>query len=341
MLDFSNQVGTLPQANSSSQEKNQSQAEPLHAPVVIAIPAYNEERFVGSVVIQALNYTSCVLVVDDGSQDATAAIASKAGAIVISHPANQGKAHAVNTAMEWARRNSAQAIVFIDGDGQHKPSEIDTVLAPVLSGEADIVIGSRFLSIKSKIPFYRRLGQHALTAVTNMATSTTVTDSQSGFRAFSRRAIEDLHFSGNGFSVESEMQMLVKVHKLRLCEVPVSVIYQEKAKRNPVNHGLQIVSNIVRLAGQHRPLLFFSVTGLLFLVPGIIWSLIIVDIYARSRQLAIGYALIDVILIILGILSVFVGLILHSIRAFFLDLKKTVLRSTNPLPFYSQKDEEQ
>src|SRR4051812_31722391 len=137
--------------------------------VAVAIPAYNEERFIGSTVLQALQYAPRVVVIDDGSSDATAQIAHWAGAEVIQHEGNRGKSEAVNTALAWARSHDVDALVLVDGDGQHKPGEIAQVLDPVLDGEADLVIGSRFLSVKSRIPIYRTIGQHALTAVTNLA----------------------------------------------------------------------------------------------------------------------------------------------------------------------------
>jgi glycosyltransferase involved in cell wall biosynthesis len=275
-------------------------------------------------VIQALRYSSNVIVVDDGSSDATAYIAAQAGAKVLRHTSNKGKSEAVNTALMWARQSQSSALVFIDGDGQHNPDEIEQVLAPVLRGEADIVVGSRFLSIKSHIPPYRKVGQHALTAATNMASTVSVTDSQSGFRAFSRKAIESLHFNGTGLSVESEMQFQAKEHSLVISEVPISVVYAEKAKRNPFAHGMQILSNILKLVGQHRPLLFFGIQGFLLLLGGAFMSAVTIETFARTQVLAVGYALISVLLVILGIITLFVGLILHSIRSFFLDLKRAV-----------------
>jgi len=306
--------------------------------VAVVIPAYNEARFIGSVVIQSLRAFPNVLVIDDGSSDETAYVAEKAGARVIRHLTNQGKSQAVNTALEWARRNTVNALVILDGDGQHNPDEIKSVLAPILENKADLVVGSRFMSIKSKIPIYRRFGQHALTAATNLASRVNVSDSQSGFRAFSRQAIELMHFRGTGLSVESEMQFLVKEHALTILEVPISVVYEEKAKRNPFAHGVQIISNIVGLIGQNRPLFFFGFPGLVSLVLGVIWSLITLEIYSRTHELAIGYALIDVMLIILGILSIFVGLILHSVRAFFLDMKKIIVRQGGPIHTPSEKE---
>ncbi len=292
--------------------------------VTVAIPAFNEERFIGSVVIKALQYTDDVIVIDDGSSDSTIYIAEQAGAKVLRHETNKGKSEAVNSALVYARRNGSDALVFIDGDGQHKPDEINQVLAPVLRREADMVVGSRFLSIKSDIPSYRKVGQHAFTTVTNVAANVPVTDSQSGFRAFSRKAIEVLHFNGTGLSVESEMQFQAKEHNLIIAEVAISVVYAEKAKRNPFAHGMQILSNIVKLVSQHRPLFFFSLQGFLFLLAGCFMGLVTIDIFARTQVLAIGYALISVLFVTLGIITLSVGLLLHSIKNSFLDLKKAV-----------------
>lgn len=293
--------------------------------VAIAIPAYNEERFIGSVVIQARRYTPDVVVIDDGSHDATSHIAEEAGATVIRHQRNGGKSEAVNSALKWARRNGTECLVFIDGDGQHRPDEIEKVVAPVLAAEADMVIGSRFLSVKSHIPAYRKIGQLGFTAVTNMASTVHVTDSQSGFRAFSRKAIEALHFSGTGLSVESEMQFQAKEHDLTIVEVPISVVYAEKAKRNPFAHGMQILENVLKLVGLHRPLFFFGMQGLLMLIAGAFLSAVTVAIYGATRELAVGYALISVLLLMVGTLSMFVGLILHAVRSNFVDLKKVLL----------------
>jgi glycosyltransferase involved in cell wall biosynthesis len=295
------------------------------SPIAIAIPAYNEERFVGSLVIQALRYTPNVVVIDDGSKDATAYIAERAGALVIRHPQNGGKSEAVNSALRWARDTDTQCLVFIDGDGQHRPDEIDKVVGPVLGGEADMVIGSRFLSVKSRIPAYRKIGQAGFTALTNVASAVSVTDSQSGFRAFSRKAIEVLNFNGTGLSVESEMQFQAKEHGLSIVEVPISVVYAEKAKRNPLAHGMQLIENILHLVGLHRPFFFFGIQGLMMLIAGAFLSTVTVTTYSSTRELAVGYALISVLLLILGMLSVFVGLILHAVRSNFVALNKLLL----------------
>src|ERR1051326_4644352 len=217
------------------------------ASALVAIPAYNEARYIGSLVLKlrAANYP--VLVIDDGSSDKTAEVAAAAGAVVVRHATNSGKAAAVRTAFEHAREMEVDALVLIDGDSQHDPSEVEQVLEPVMTGRADMVVGSRFAGRTSTIPRWRRLGQHSLTMATNIGSGVRVTDSQSGFRAFSRRAIEGMRLLHVGFSVESEMQFEVRALGLTVEEVPISVHYQLAVKRNPLKQGLNVVDAVLRL----------------------------------------------------------------------------------------------
>jgi glycosyltransferase involved in cell wall biosynthesis len=290
-------------------------------PVVAAIPAYNEERFIGSVVLWAKRFVDLVLVIDDGSTDRTSELAEAAGAIVCRQEMNRGKGQAVNVAFREARRLRASALVLIDGDGQHRPEEIATVLEPVLAGTADMVVGSRFLTVRSSIPAYRKVGQHALTLATNLGSGVRLTDSQSGFRAFSRAAIDALSFRGAGFSVESEMQFLVREHRLQVVEVPISVVYEEPAKRNPIAHGMAVIHGIVRLVSQGRPLFFFGVPGLLLAFLGLAVGGNVVRIYDAHHELAIGYGMLSLLLTVVGVLSVFTGIVLHALRGFVVDLR--------------------
>jgi glycosyltransferase involved in cell wall biosynthesis len=130
------------------------------ADVLVAIPAFNEERFIGSVVLEVRLKGYAVLVVDDGSKDRTAEVAAAAGATVEQHERNLGKAEAVNTAFRSARAMGVGVLVLMDGDSQHSPAEIDILVAPVLAGQADIVIGSRYLTTsQGRIPGLRSIGQ--------------------------------------------------------------------------------------------------------------------------------------------------------------------------------------
>jgi glycosyltransferase involved in cell wall biosynthesis len=263
-----------------------------------------------------------VLVIDDGSTDDTAHIAEEAGAIVIQHEHNRGKAEAINTGLHRAREMAAKTVVLLDADGQHDPNQIPALLAPIQQNQADLVVGSRFLGTRSRIPRWRIFGQHALTLATNVASGVALTDSQSGFRAFSHSTLQKLNFRPRGgFSIESEMQFLIQKHQLTVQEVPVSMTYDEGPKRNPFQHGFQVLNGIVALVSQHRPLFFFGVAGLSILILGLLLGLIVVDRYNRYQNLAVGYALISILLDIIGIQTLFTGIILHSLRTFFAESK--------------------
>ncbi|MFN7210656.1 MAG: glycosyltransferase family 2 protein [Aggregatilineales bacterium] len=285
------------------------------APIIAVIPAFNEERFIASVVLKARRYVDHVLVVDDGSQDETAWLAEAAGAEVIRQP-NGGKAAALNNGLAAAQARNAAAVVLLDGDGQHNPNDIPRLLEPIQRGAADLVVGSRFMGLPSNTPRWRIVGQHALTALTNVASGVPLSDSQSGFRALSRRALSLMNFTSRGFSVESEMQFLLRQHNLQALEVPISVHYDEKLKRNPVAHGLQVLTGILRLVGQHRPLFFFGVTGAVAILVGLALGASVVSTYNMYSSLALGTALIAVTLCIIGVFAIFTGIILHTIRAY-------------------------
>lgn len=292
--------------------------------VVAVIPAHNEERFIGSVVLAASKYVDTVLIVDDGSTDDTALVAAAAGAKVISMETNSGKGAALARGIETAMKSgNIEALVLMDGDGQHQPKELPEVVRPILEGSADIVVGSRFLEIESDIPWWRQIGQHGLTWVTNSASGVPLTDSQSGFRALSPRAAMLLtQHQSRGFSVESEMQFLIKEHGLRVQEVPISCVYAEPPKRNPFVHGVQVLDGILRLVGQSRPMLFFGVPAILLLVAGMFMGNGMVAIFNSTQQLSLGYALTTMLLIILGAIGLSTGVILHSVRALLVRMLK-------------------
>ncbi|MCD4685183.1 MAG: glycosyltransferase family 2 protein [Anaerolineae bacterium] len=291
--------------------------ESITSPTIAVIAAYNEDRFIGSVVLKTRPYVDQVLVIDDGSTDDTTRVAAAAGATVIQHEQNQGKAEAINTGLRRARALNAGIVVLLDADGQHNPTEIPDLITPIQADEADLVVGSRFLGVRSQIPRWRILGQHALTVATNVASGVTLTDSQSGFRALSNRALNALQFRPEGgFFIESEMQFQVREHQLSVKEVPVQMTYDEPSKRNPFAHGMQVVNGIIALVSQHRPLFFFGVPGSIMILLGLLLGIVVVQRYEMYQNLAVGYALISIGLFIVGVQTVFTGIVLHTIRAF-------------------------
>jgi len=306
--------------------------------VVAVIPAFNEERSIGSVALQAQRYVESVIVVDDGSTDATAEIAADAGAIVVRHAQNQGKGVALNTGFRRAHEIGADVVVTFDADGQHRPEEMAAVVAPVLHGQADIVVGSRYLEQTSQVPPLRIFGHRIFNFITNRSSGVSITDSQSGFRAFSARALKSIFFSSKSFSVESEMQFLARDHRLRITEVPIEIRYEERPKRNVLLHGLIVLNGILRLIGQHRPLLFLCVPGLSTFLVGLLLGLWVIEIYRSSRELVTGYALMTLLLSVVGLLTLYTGIMLHSVRGLLLSLVRPVydnveiLEPENPEP---------
>jgi hypothetical protein len=164
------------------------------------------------------------------------------------------------------------------------------------------------------------MGLRAVTTVTNILSGVHVSDSQSGFRAFSARALSLLTFRGAGFSVESEMQFLAREHDLNVVEVSISADYEDPAKRSPVVQGLGVLNGVLRLVGQTRPLLFMGLPGLFSLILGLLMGLAVVSIYITSEKLAVGYALISVLCMVMGTMSLFSGIILHSVRALLISV---------------------
>jgi glycosyltransferase involved in cell wall biosynthesis len=289
--------------------------------VVVAIPCLNEERAIGTLVLLVREWADDVLVVDDGSADRTAQIAELAGARVLRHDVNKGKGAALNSAFDAALTLGADVLVVLDGDGQHRPEEIPAVAAPVLAGAADISVGSRHLAeADGDIPRVRKLGQSVVTAATNLGSGVPLTDSQSGFRAFSRRALETIRLRSRGFAAESEMQFLALDQGLTVVEVPIEAVYVDPPKRNVFRHGIIVLDGLLRLIGTHRPLLFFAGVGMAsWAVAGLFALVAVAALEGGQAVAAIAPTLATLLFLILGITSVFAGVILHSVRTMLLQ----------------------
>jgi len=282
--------------------------------IVAAIPCFNEERCIGSVVVKTKKYVDEVIVVDDGSTDATAEIAAGAGAMVHQHGQNRGYGAAIRSALERGRQLGADALVILDGDGQHDPRDIPKLVRPLLDGEADVVIGSRFIGIVKKPPFYRRLGQRVLTTVTNVGSGQKISDSQSGFRAYSAKAIKELNLAEDGMSISSEMQFAISKSGLRVAEVPIDVSYAGQAKRSPIGHGVSVLSRVLVLFSLRQPLLLFGVPGLALLVGGLVLGARVLSVYSSTKELAFGNAFGTILLCLAGLLSLFAALMLQAMK---------------------------
>ena len=282
--------------------------------LMVGIPAYNEEAGIDSVVLKAKKYADRVLVIDDGSSDRTSEIAEAAGAKVVRHMKNSGYGAALASCFSEARKSKPDALVVIDGDGQHDASEIPLIAKPILDKKADIVIGSRFLSKANGIPLYRKIGIKVLDAFT-CAFSQKVSDTQSGFRAYSRKAYSTIYMIEKGMGAGSEILLRAKENNLRIKEVAINVRYDTgEHSKNPLTHGLTVLMTIVRAVSQGRPLFFFGLTGGIMLLGGIYSGWRVYDTYDRSHVLALGTGLVTVIMTIIGIVTVQTGIMLYALE---------------------------
>jgi glycosyltransferase involved in cell wall biosynthesis len=326
-LEYDNVVQTeiyAPELVELPQEEAQSINRQKQAPdVIVAIPCYNEEVAIGSVVLRSLRYADKVLVIDDGSTDDTAAIASAAGAYVLRHKKNMGKGAAIKDAFNYAKAEKADILVLIDGDGQHNPDEIPLLIAPILKNEADLVNGSRFIVRNGHhIPLYRRIGQEVLTLATNAGTSQQITDSQNGFRAFARNTFDCFSFNQTGMGIESEMLIDATRAKLDVKEVQINVRYDVAGSTyNPISHGMGVLNSVIMLVSQRRPIMFFGVPGVLLMCSGLVFFIMLINYFNTTRYFNTAYALGGMLCIIIGAISVFTALTLQSIQSIRREIK--------------------
>ena len=196
----------------------------------IILPAYNEEKVIKEVItdIQKQGYSN-IIVVNDGSSDNTYQEAKSTGIITLSHPINRGKGAATQTGIDAAKLLNADIIVTMDSDGQHNPKDIKKLIQPILNDKADVVIGSRMLNTKG-MPKSRIIMNKIANIVTYIFFGIMVSDSQSGFRAYNRKAYTSVYTYMDRYEFESEMLGQIKNAKLRIKEVPIKVIYTDYSK---------------------------------------------------------------------------------------------------------------
>jgi glycosyltransferase involved in cell wall biosynthesis len=285
--------------------------------VMVGIPCYNEEVAIGSLVVRASQYADRVVVLDDGSTDKTAEVARLAGADVIVHRGNWGKGAAVRDLFTYATQCGVDILVILDGDGQHDPDDIPKLTRPLMRDEADIVNGSRYLNGNGRgTPRYRRFGQIVLDKFTRLGFSrdVNVTDTQSGFRAFSMKSARAFKFGTDQLAIDSEMLMDAAKGRLRIKEVDINVRYDVgHSSAHPVTHGLQVLVGILRNIEFKKPLLVFTVPGLIGI--GVALAVYAVQGFYEWGRVPNGPAILMLLVIIVGTFMTLTGIILHSMAS--------------------------
>ena len=282
--------------------------------VIIGIPAFNEEKNIGPIVAKLMKKYDQVIVCDDGSSDMTGVIASSLGAYVIKHEKNLGYGSTIKTIFNEAGKIEGDVLVTFDADGQHQISEIDSVLQPIFENKADIVIGSRFLGETKDLPRYRKIGIKIITGLTNVMTGSKITDSQSGFRAYSKKVLEEISPTESGMGISTEILIKASKKEMRIVEVPITISYEGSThSQEPISHGTSVIMSTIKHVAIERPLLYYGVSGLCFLIVGLIFGTWTLQIYSEEGVVITNIALVGIGGVILGTILLISGTILYSI----------------------------
>ena len=294
---------------------------PEDGPYIIAgMPMYNEEETIGSVVTRALRHVNEVICIDDGSSDSSARIAEACGATVIRHRVNRGYGGALKTLFLHAVESKADALVLLDSDGQHETGDIPRMLEPILNGDADFTIGSRFVDGggSTDMPAYRRLGIKVITAASNLSSELGIKDTQSGFRAFSKTALERLRFDAEG--MELSLELLEDAHEkhLTVLEIPTIIRYDvpKGSRFTAVSHGFTVMTWAMLSLSQKKPLLVLGLPGFGLLATGAAMGMRTAQSFTMQIDTIIGSGMSAIWIGLLGLSLMATGLVLQSAQRF-------------------------
>ena len=284
----------------------------LMVKVVTCIPAYNEEKTIARVVIEAQKHSDIVIVCDDGSTDYTGVIAEKLGAIVVKHEKNMGYGAALRSLFKKALEYYPEIVITIDADLQHNPKYIPVLVKALEEEKADIVIASRVKG--DETPKYRRLAVKTFSKIMGAK----ISDVQSGFRAYKASILKNIIPDVNGMEASIEILNKALERNYKIVEVPVPFKYKglETSTLNPLVHGYNIISEILKSRIIRKPLTYLGIPGLVFIVTGLMSGLWVIKRYAEVRQLATGTAIITAILLISGLLLILTAIHIFTIKEY-------------------------
>jgi len=224
----------------------------IYKKIIAVIPAFNEAASIGNVILSTQKYVNHIIVCNDGSSDETGKIVLKYGVNLINNLKRMGKGYALRSLFKEAIKFDPDIIIAIDADGQHDPNEISKLIEPIMLNKSDMVIGSRFLKDSiMDISLLRNIGLHIINFFYNFLFNFQVKDTQSGFRAFSKKSFIVITESNeNCYGIESEQLVIASKRGIRVTEVPVNIRYKNlhnTSKKNFVIHGFQIFLILLRL----------------------------------------------------------------------------------------------
>lgn len=291
--------------------------------IAVLIPCYNEEKTIGSVVLafKAQLPEADIYVYDNNSTDNTAAMAHQAGAMVFSEK-RQGKGNVIRSMF---RQVEADIYVMVDGDGTYPADQVHSLIAPILSGEADMVCGSRLHPhAESDFKWLNRLGNKAFLHLLNFIFNVRITDILSGYRAFNRNIVKSLPILSRGFEIETELTLKAIERRYRIVEIPVDLSPRpagSTSKIRIVSDGFLILNTIFALLRDYKPLTAFGSVGLFCIFLGFIPGTIVIHEFITTGYiLHFPSAILAVGLVLTGTLVGFSGLILHTLARRFQEL---------------------
>ena len=279
--------------------------------IIVGIPAFNEEKNIAVLIIQLKKIVDEIIVCNDGSTDLTSKIAEELGVTVINHEKNLGYGAAIRSIFLKSKNLDGDILVTIDADGQHRIDDINKIINPIIDGKSDLVIGSRFLDeSEDEVPQYRKVGIKVITKITNTTMKKQLTDSQSGFRAYSRKVLNELNLSELGMGISTEILIKASTKNFRISEVPIKIIYDgDTSTHNPISHGSSVLLSTIKFTSIEHPLKFYGIPSMIFFAIGLFFIYFSVEYYTEIGRLnttltlvGAGTTLIAVVLFITGIL---------------------------------------
>ncbi len=279
------------------------------------IPAFNVEKSINNVVKDVSNYVDKVIVCDDGSSDKTYKEAELGGAILLKHKKNLGKGAALKSLFDYAKKIDFDILVTIDGDGQFLAKDIPKLINPINNG-CDVVIGSR-VDEKSEMPGYRKFGNKVLDKMTSAASELPFKDTQSGFRAYSKKAIEKIKFYSDGFASDSEILVSASEKSLQISEEKINVRYDTGTKTstsNPVAHSTGVVTKLVELIAVKSPLKLLGLPGIAVFLFGLFYSGVVISIFNQTGYFSVPSTLVALGSVVIGLLFILTAIILFTIN---------------------------
>jgi len=282
--------------------------------ITVGIPAFNEEKNIASIISRLKDFTDSIVVCDDGSSDMTAKIAEDMGAILVKHPKNLGYGAAIRTIFLKAKDLESDALVTLDGDGQHQIMDVEKILKPIEKNQADIVIGSRFLDKKSDVPKYREFGINVITKVTNVTIKNKLTDAQSGLRAYSKKVLSEIAPSDSGMGISTEILIKASSKGLKIVEVPITISYAgETSTQNPVSHGTSVLFSTIKYISIEHPIKFYGIPGFICLIVGFFFTYLAIQYYTEFGKLSTNLTILSAGTVLVGIMLAITAVLLYSL----------------------------